>query len=103
MGSVGLLAEAEPASQTSSSTAAPVTEEPPAKAPAERPKFFTFGRKILLSLLGLGTMSAIIGGTMQGTHSAFTASVSNAGNTFAAGTLTMTNTVTLNGGGGTCR
>jgi len=48
-------------------------------------------RKILLSLLGLGIICSIIGQTMQGTRSAFTATTINPSNTFAAGTLEMTN------------
>src|SRR5207247_34105 len=64
------------------------------EAPARRrPPFLTFGRKILLSLMGIGVISAIVGSTIGTTRSAFTATVSNPSNAFAAGTLTMTNSV----------
>ena len=56
-----------------------------------RPPVFTFTRKILLTLMGIGFISAIIGSTVQGTRSSFTASVVNPSNTFASGTLTMDN------------
>jgi hypothetical protein len=59
--------------------------------PPRRPPVLTFARKILLSLMGLGVISAIVGGTMQNTRSSFTATVANPANSFAVGTLKMTN------------
>jgi len=61
-----------------------------AKSPGRGP-ILTTTRKILLSLLGMGAVSAIIGTSMQGTRASFTASVINPSNTFATGTLTMSN------------
>ena len=46
-------------------------------------------KKLLLSLFGLGLIGSVVG---AGSFASFNASVTNAGNTFATGTLTLTST-----------
>ncbi len=95
---MGLVAEVQewvgPAAVTPPSADAPL-EQPATtpKAPRKRPHVFTFGRKLLLTFMGFGVISAVIGGTMQTTRSSFTTSVVNPGSTFAVGTLKMDNSV----------
>lgn len=48
-------------------------------------------KKALLSFLGIGVIGSVIGGSTLGTFSKFTATVTNPTNSFAAGTLLMTN------------
>lgn len=96
-GGVGLMAEgaqAIPGSELEPAASAECARpEARAAVPAarRRPPVLTVTRKILLTLVGLGIVSAIVGGSMQSTRSSFTASVVNPTNSFASGTLTMKN------------
>ena len=56
-------------------------------------------RKILLSLLVVGAITAVVGG---GSFASFSAQTTNPANTFAAGTLTMTNVTPNVNGGANC-
>src|SRR5579883_3372137 len=72
--------------------AAPSAVEPPSTRSAALGLF----RKLLLTLIGIGVIGSAIGGSMMTTHSAFTTTVVNPSNTFAAGTLKMTNSASSN-------
>jgi predicted ribosomally synthesized peptide with SipW-like signal peptide len=61
---------------------------PPAPTPAKRRPTFGLFQKVLLSMFGLGIMGSVIG---HGTMASFTATSTNPGTTFTAGTLLMTN------------
>lgn len=88
-GGVGLVGPVVPGANNALAAAA----QRPAAGDAPRPRRSSLGfaRKVLLSLLGFAVISSAVGGSMMTTHSSFTASIVNPGNTFAAGTLTMTN------------
>jgi len=71
--------------------------EPALRTPDRGSAWLAFSRKLLLSLLGVGAIGAVVGGGTIGTAAKFTATSVNPSNTFAAGTLTMTNS-----GSGSC-
>lgn len=50
-----------------------------------------FIKKALLSFIGLGVIGSVVGGSTLGTFTNFTAQATNPTNSFAAGTLLMTN------------
>jgi hypothetical protein len=94
-GGVGLMAEGTQTMGTLAAEAPPaaVTTSSAVGAPprARRRPVLTVWRKILLTLVGFGVVSAIVGGSMQNTRSSFTASVVNPTSSFTSGTLTMKN------------
>lgn len=93
-GGVGLMAEGTQVVGTVAAEAAPAAvAASPADAGPRRPHrpVLTVWRKILLTLVGFGAVSAIVGGSMQNTRSTFTASVVNPTSSFTSGTLTMKN------------
>jgi hypothetical protein len=70
-------------------------------APTARRRHLSLGRKVLLTVMTVGTIGTTIG---AGTFASFTAATQNASNSFAAGTLVLgdkSSTVTTTGGAGT--
>ena len=96
-GGVELAAEAAQEGHGASAVALaePTTAAPGGVRGGSRPQFFTFTRKVLLTLMGFGVISLILGTTMRTTRSSFTATTVNPANAFATGTLTMTNSSNL--------
>ena len=93
-GGVGLMAEGTQAMGTLAAETAPAAGAMSPHADASRRPHrpvLTVWRKLLLTLVGLGVVSAVVGGSMQNTRSTFTASVLNPTSSFTSGTLTMKN------------